>query len=63
MKKQGGDHLKSIEANFQLQATEVETEWTFQATTVLPQLNNELSLKLLYKLLTQNTQNKTHISP
>jgi hypothetical protein len=62
MKKEGGAHLKSKEANFQLHETELETEWKSQATTILPQLNNELSLKLLYKFLTQNIHKIKHIS-
>ena len=62
MKKEGGAHLKSIEANFQLHATELELEWKSQTTTILPQLNNELSLKLLHKLLTQNIHKIKHIS-
>ena len=55
MKKEGGTHLKSIETNFQLHATELETEWKSQATTILPKLNNDLSHKLLY-----NSSNKTY---
>ena len=62
MKKEEGVHLKSIEANFQLHNTELEQEWRTQATAVLPQLNNELSLKLLHKLLIQNIYKIKHIS-
>jgi hypothetical protein len=62
MKKEGGAHLKNIETNFQLHETELETEWKSQATTNLPKLNNELSLKLLYKLLTQNIHKIKHIT-
>ena len=35
MKKKRRAHLKSIEVSFQLHATELETEWKSQATTVL----------------------------
>ena len=62
MKKEGGAHLKSIEANFQLHITELEKEWRTQATNELPQLSIELSLKLLHKLLNHNIQKVKHIS-
>ena len=62
MKKRRRVYLKSIEANFQLHMTELEQEWRTQATAQLPQLNNELSLKLLDKLLTHNIQKIKHIS-
>ena len=62
MKKEGGVHLKSIETNFQLHTTELEREWKIQAETELPQLNPELSLKLLHKLLTHNIQKIKYIS-
>ena len=61
MKKERRAHLKSTEANFQLHATELETKWKSHAIAILPQLNNELSLKLLYKLLTQNIHKIKHI--
>ena len=62
MKKEGGAHLKNIEANFQLHSTELEQEWRTQATNELPQLNIKLSLKLLHKLLAHNIQKIKHIS-
>ena len=62
MKKEGGVHLKSIEANFQLHKTELEQKWRTQATSILPQLNTELSLKLLHKFLIQNIHKIKHIS-
>jgi hypothetical protein len=62
MKKEEGAHLKSIEANFQLHKTELEQEWSTQAASILPQLNTELSLKLLHKLLIHNIQKIKHIS-
>ena len=62
MKKEWGAHLKSIETDFQLHETELETKLKFQATTIIPQLNNELFLKLLYKLLTQTIHKIKHIS-
>ena len=62
MKHEGGAHLKSIEPNFELQMGELEQEWRTQATMVLPQLNTQLSLKLLHKLLTHNIQKIKHIS-
>jgi hypothetical protein len=55
-------YLKSIGTNFQLHMTELEHEWRTQATTVLPQPNSELSLKLLHKLLTHNIHKIKHIS-
>ena len=62
MKNEGGTHLKNIETNFQLYKTELEQEWRTQATTVLPQLNIELFLKILHKLLIQNIHKIKHIS-
>lgn len=60
MKKERGVHLKSIEQNFQLQM--IELEWRAQATTELPQLNPQPSLKLLHKLLIHNIYKIKHIS-
>ena len=62
MKNEGGVHLKSIESSFQLHITELELEWKKQAIALTPQLNNELSIKLLHKLLTHNIQKIKHIS-
>jgi hypothetical protein len=62
MKKEGGTHLKSLEANFQLHTTELEQEWITNATTELPHLNIKLSLKLLHKLLIHNIHKIKHIT-
>ena len=62
MKNEGGVHLKSIESSFQLHIMELELEWKKQAIALTPQLNNELSIKLLHKLLTHNIQKIKHIS-
>ena len=64
LKKEGGIHLKSIEQNFQLQMTELESEWRAQAIMEIPELTQQISLKLLHKLLAHNIQkNKTYIPP
>jgi hypothetical protein len=62
MKLEAGVHLKSIEKNFQLQATELELEWKARSTIILPQLNPKLSTKLLHKLLIHNIHKIKHIS-
>jgi hypothetical protein len=62
MKKEGGTHFKSLEANFQLHTTEFEQEWITNATTELPHLNPKLSLKLLHKLLLHNIHKIKHIT-
>ena len=62
MKKEGGTHLKSLEANFQLHISELEREWTTNATIELPHLNLKLYLKLLHKLLLHNIQKIKHIT-
>ena len=54
LKKEGGIHLKSIEQNFQLQMTELESEWRAQAIMEIPELTQQISLKLLHKLLAHN---------
>ena len=62
LNKAGRIHLKSTNENFQLHMIELEREWRAQALTELPNLNLELSLKLLHKLLIHNIYTIKHIT-
>ena len=60
MKIEGGAYLKSIEADFHLNKTELEKEW--RTTTEMPHLNPKLSLILLHKFITLNIHSIKQIS-